>query len=95
MRAHTWADCPIVFFAAPAWRLELLAELIVAEGCGLDQDRRMLTVYGPSIRRTHGLAERILSERGRFRRRPPIHRSRPRTATPKQAQMDVFSDVPD
>lgn len=55
----------------------------------------MLTVYGPSIRRTHGLAERILSERGRFRRRPPIHRSRPRTATPKQAQMDVFSDVPD
>jgi hypothetical protein len=67
---HSWADTPVVFFAAPDWRVELLAPLIAAEQCGLDADRNMLTIYAASIRDTHGLAKCILAERRRFRKKP-------------------------
>lgn len=69
-RDRSWSDCPIVFFAAPAWRLELLAELIAGAGCGLVADRGMLAIYAPSIVQMHELGERIVAERGRFRRKP-------------------------
>lgn len=69
-RDRSWSDCPVVFFAAPAWRLELLAELIAGAGCGLVADRGMLTIYAPSIVQMHALGERVVAERGRFRRKP-------------------------
>jgi hypothetical protein len=68
--SRSWADCPVIFFVAPSWRVEILSGLIASEGCGLSSDRGMLIVYGASIRQMHGLAERVLSERGRFRRMP-------------------------
>jgi hypothetical protein len=85
---HSWSDAPVVFFAAPTWRVEILAGLISSAGCGLDEDRGMLTVYARSIRDTHRLAERILVERGRFRKRP----AEARTPPPHHTQMDLFSD---
>jgi hypothetical protein len=69
-RDRSWSDCPVVFFAAPAWRLELLAELIADTGCGLHADRGVLAIYAPSIVQVHALGERIVTERGRFRRKP-------------------------
>jgi len=51
-------------------RLELLAELIAGARCGLHADRGMLAIYAPSIVQMHALGERILAERGRFRRKP-------------------------
>jgi hypothetical protein len=73
---RSWSDVPVVFFAAPTWRLELLAELIAAAGCGLVDDRGMLEVVAPSIRNTHELAENIAAERERFRRKPDRWRTR-------------------
>ena len=60
---RSWSDCPIVFFAAPAWRVELLADLIARANCGLDADRGMLKIYGRSVRNMHDLAQAILDER--------------------------------
>lgn len=70
IRDRSWSDCPVVLFATPPWRLELLAELIADAGCGLAADRGMLAIYAPSIVRMHALGERIVAERGRFRRKP-------------------------
>jgi len=75
---HSWADCPVVLFAARAWRIELLVPLITLEGCGLQEARGMLVVYGQSVRDTHRLACRILAERARFRRKPDHGISSPR-----------------
>lgn len=75
--SSSWSDCPVVFFAAPAWRVQLLADLVSSERCGLGEDRDMLTVYGASVRDMHHLAQRILVERGRFRRIPDRSRPRP------------------
>jgi hypothetical protein len=69
-RDRSWSDCPVVFFAAPTWRLALLAELIDDAGCGLVADRGMLAIYAQSIVQMHTLGERILAERERFRRKP-------------------------
>lgn len=83
----SWSDCPVVFFAAPTWRVELLAELISAEGCGLEDERGMLKIYAPSVREMHGLAQRLLTERARFRRMPDhwrTRRSRSSTSTGTQ-----------
>jgi hypothetical protein len=88
---RSWSDVPIVFFAAPEWRVHILAEIIGCEGCGLAADRDMLTIYGASIRDMHRLAERILLERGRFRRKPADRRERPAgTATSVHDQMQLF-----
>ena len=38
---HSWTECPVVLFRAETWRVELLADLISAEGCGLGEDRDM------------------------------------------------------
>ncbi len=93
VRSDSWADCPVVFFAAPNWRVHLLAEFIASEGCGLGQDRNMLTIYGSSIRDTHRLAQRILVERGRFRSRPESSRSLSRApARSSPAQLDLLPD---
>lgn len=92
--SHTWSDCPVVFFAAPAWRVEILAELVSSEGCGLEEDREMLKIYGSSIRDTHGLAERIVAERGRFRRMPDRWRSHRRSSQSSgHAQLDLLSEL--
>lgn len=80
--SQSWSDCPVVFFAAPTWRVELLAELTAAEGCGLDEDRGMLKIYAPSVRETHALAERALAERGQFRKMPD--RWRPQGPAPSK-----------
>jgi hypothetical protein len=73
-RAHTgprsWSDCPVVFFAAPMWRVEILGQLISSEGCGLEAERGMLSVYGRSVRDTHRLGERIIEERRTLRKIP-------------------------
>jgi hypothetical protein len=90
--SRSWSDCPVVFFAARAWRIEVLAGLIAAEGCGLRQDRGMLTVYGPSIQDTHRLAQRILVERAGFRKtrdRRVASRSLP---VVDHAQLNLLSD---
>lgn len=90
---QSWSDCPVVFFAAPTWRVELLVELVSQEGCGLGADRDMLKVYAPSVRQTHGLAQRILSERGCFRRMPDRWR-RPhrRSSQPAGSQLTLEPD---
>ncbi len=88
---RSWSDCPVVLFAARQWRLEILADLIAAEGCGLGQDRGMLTVYGASIRGTHRLAQRILDERRRFRRMPDHWRRPPRPPRSRHVQESVLS----
>jgi hypothetical protein len=72
---RSWSDSPVVFFAAPAWRLELLGELIADAGCGLGGDRGMLAIYAPSIIQMHALGERIIAERERFRRKPDHRRT--------------------
>jgi len=82
MTSHSWSDAPVVFFAAPEWRVELLAELVSHAGCGLGADRDMLTVYGASVWDTNGLARQILSERGRFRKKPAHWRTQPQPRTP-------------
>src|SRR4051794_11608871 len=56
-RDRSWSDCLVVFFAAPGWRLELLADLIADAGCGLVADRGMLAIYAPSIIQMHALGE--------------------------------------
>lgn len=63
---RSWSDCPVVFFASSKWRLQRLAPLIGAEGCGLEADRDMLKVYAPSIHATHRLAQRILAGRAQL-----------------------------
>jgi hypothetical protein len=68
--ARSWSDCPIVFFAAPQWRLAILSGLVRESGCGLDAGRDMLTVYSRSIHETHQLADLIVCERRQFWRRP-------------------------
>ena len=89
---QSWSDAPIVFFAAPAWRVRILAELIASEGCGLAADRDMLTVYGASIRDLHRLAQRILRDRARFRRKPAeLQRRTTRTTAPPNRQLELFS----
>lgn len=75
---HSWSDVPVVLFAAPQWRAEILAELAAVEGCGIDTDRDLLSVYGRSIRDTNRLASHILAERGRFTRMPERWRTRQR-----------------
>lgn len=87
---RSWSDCPVVFFAAPTWRVEVLADLIVRANCGLDADRGMLKLYGRSIRDMHNLAQSILDERERFRRIPDRHRPRPRRKRSSAVQMDLF-----
>lgn len=67
---RSWSDCPVVYFAARAWRLKILAELIGDAGCGLGTNRGLLTIVAPSIREMHRLAELIVQERKRFRKRP-------------------------
>lgn len=89
--SQSWADCPVVFFAAAAWRVEVLAELISLEGCGLDHGRGMLTVYGRSIRDTHRLAARIVLERRRFRREANSGRLRVPSGT-GDPQIELLSD---
>src|SRR6266516_2849244 len=61
-------------------------------GCGLGQDRGMLTVYAPSIWGTHRLAERILIEGGRFRRMPERWRPRRRSPRSSHAQLSLLSE---
>lgn len=90
MTGQSWADCPVVFFAGPSWRVEILAELIAAETCGLAGDRGMLTVYGASVGHTHQLAERILSERGRFRKKPTSGSIRRSPRIRAEAQPTLF-----
>jgi hypothetical protein len=86
---RSWSDCPIVFFAAPAWRVEILAELISSAHCGLDSDRDMLKVYGSSISDMNGLAATILEERVRFRRIPDRHRPKPRPTRLQIGQLEL------
>jgi hypothetical protein len=67
---HTWSDWPVVLFGAHKWRAALLAALAAEAGCGMGQDRDMLTVYAPSIRNLMSLAEAVLAKRTSFRSRP-------------------------
>lgn len=87
--SHNWSDCPVVFFAAPAWRLELLAELIAAAGCGLEADRGMLSIVAPSILHMHALAQSIVAERRRFRRKPDHWRAPKASHPPPQSQLEL------
>lgn len=94
--AQTWSDCPVVFFAAPTWRVELLAELISAENSGLDADRDMLKIYAPSVRDIHRLAGRVVAERDRFRTMPDRWRpQRERPLKPAGTQLRLISESGD
>lgn len=88
-RDRSWSDCPVVFFAAPAWRLELLVGLIADAGCGLHADRGMLAIYAPSIRNMHALAETIAAERKQFRRMPDHWRTPGSARSPLQSQLEL------
>jgi hypothetical protein len=90
---NRWSDCPIVFFAAPTWRVEILADLVSEEGCGLTPDRGMLTVFGRSVREMHALALRILKERGRFRRMPDRWRTRRESVRAKHSQLTLATET--
>lgn len=70
LKQRSWSNVPVVFFRAPTWRVERLMELIAAGRCGLGEDRGMLTIHAASVTDLHRLAERLLAERGRFRRMP-------------------------
>jgi hypothetical protein len=48
----------------------------------------MLKIYAPSVRNMHSLAERLLEERARFRRRPE-HLRRPRASREESGQMKL------
>jgi hypothetical protein len=87
---RSWSDCPVLFFAAPSSRVELLAELTRAEGCGLEADRGMLKIYGPSIRSMNHLAGHVLAERARFRKRPDSTRPQSRRTRPRHVQLTLM-----
>jgi hypothetical protein len=87
IRSQTWSPCPVVYFATRQWRLEILADLIATERCGLDADRGMVYVYGASIKDTHRLAEALVRERSRFRR-APVPRRRP-ARRPQHKQLSL------
>lgn len=78
-RAHTgansWTDYPIVLFGAHKWRAVRLAALAAEAGCGVGQDRDMLTVYAPSIRNLMDLADAVLAQPGSFRAKPKAPRA--------------------
>lgn len=68
--ANGWTDCPVVMFGAHKWRAVLLAQLAVEAGCGIGQDRGMLTAYAPSIRNLMSLAEAVIARRASFSSKP-------------------------
>jgi hypothetical protein len=94
MTDHSWSDCPVVLFAARAWRAEILSDLVSEERCGIGSDRDMLTIYGASVRDTHRLADRIVAERRRFRRIPDAWRPPPppRPPRPRHAQLRLLPE---
>jgi hypothetical protein len=69
-RAKAWTPYPVVLFGADKWRAILLSEYAVEAGCGIGQDRGVLTLYGPSIRNLMRLAEAVFAGRANFRSRP-------------------------
>jgi hypothetical protein len=87
---HSWADYPVVLFAAPEWRIEILAELAASEGCGIEPGRDMAAIYSRSITELHSLAELIVNERGRFRRVPDHHRHYPDVRRQPREQLRLF-----
>jgi hypothetical protein len=89
--ANSWTDCPIVLFGAHKWRAVLLAELAAEAGCGIGQDRDMLTVYAPSIMNLMSLAEGVLAKRASFRSKPgtPARRERRTGGSPDQATLGI------
>jgi hypothetical protein len=74
-RRGGWTDCPVVLFGGHRWRAVILAGLAGETGCGIGQDRGMLTVYGPSIRQLIALAQTMVEKRGRFKAKPGNFRS--------------------
>ena len=88
---HSWSDYPVVLFAAPPWRVEILAQMLAPERCGLGAGRDMLSIYAASVRHMHNLAERILAERARLRRRPEHLKPR-RTPRRRWGQMQLGDD---
>jgi hypothetical protein len=93
-RTHSWSECPVVIFAAPSWRLTILADLVDAEGCGVgtETERGLVTIYAPSIRQMHGLAVRIMAERGMFRRRPAVRKATAPRTSRTHLQTGLFTD---
>ncbi len=89
---RSWSDCPVVFFAAPGWRAQILADLVSSADCGMDAERGMLKIFGSSIRKTHGLARLIVEERGRFRTKPDPPASTDRTEPVDATQLDLFEE---
>lgn len=76
---RTWSDCPVVFFAAPDWRVKVLAKFVKDAGCGLDADRDMLKVYAASVRQMNRLGQMLFDQRAAFRgANPGATRSRRR-----------------
>jgi hypothetical protein len=89
--ANSWTDSPIVLFGAHKWRAVLLAELAAEAGCGIGQDRDMLTVYAPSIVNLMSLAEAVLAKRGSFRSKRGTLAGRERWTgeSPNQATLGI------
>jgi hypothetical protein len=63
---RSWSDCPVVFFAAPAAKVETLAGHVRRTGCGLREARGFLVVEAASVVHLNALARSILEERTRF-----------------------------
>jgi hypothetical protein len=68
--ANSWSEFPVVLFGAHKWRAVHLAELAQGAGCGIGQDRDMLSVYAPSILNLMNLADAVLTKRVSFRSKP-------------------------
>jgi len=87
---RSWADCPVVFFAAPPWRVELLAPLVVRARCGLGSDRSLLTLYGRSVAELHTLAGILMRERTQFRVMPDKWRTKSHRRVRDKSQLPLF-----
>jgi hypothetical protein len=84
-RAHPasgWTPYPVVLFGAHKWRAIVLSEYAAEAGCGIGQDRGMLSVYGPSIQNLMRLAEAVFVERARFKSAPSASRRLARKSEP-------------
>jgi hypothetical protein len=92
--ARSWSDCPVVLFGAHRWRALVLAHLAENAGCGMGQDRGMLTVFSDSVVNLMALADDVVAQRNLFRRSSGgVRRRGSATAKPVQPQFPFDEGV--
>jgi hypothetical protein len=81
---HSWSPYPVVLLAADRHRVETLAPLVAASGCGFAVDPyrpALVAIMAGSVVPMLELGQKVLSDLGRFRRArgAPRRRAHPRT----------------